>query len=158
MQNIKIFFYLIFAAIFTIVGGIILLIKNFFVNHYKEMVFSIIMLSALVPLIYSLQSNWEIPDILVLYIMFTLFGGVMILIGQAGKDEFYDYRQEGKNYGSGYSKPNTVYTNTWYSPESIEKRKNGGITDKEVLERKKLIRRKLEKKKLLETKEEVDIK
>ncbi len=161
MQNIKIFFYLIFAAIFTIVGSIILLIKNFFVDHYRELIFSLVILSAIIPIIISFQSDWIMPDLLMLWVFVVFFIGFFMVISWAGgKDEFDEYRQSGRNYNSGtYSKNRTpIYTNTYYNPDAVEKRKNGGITDKEVLERKKLIRRKLEKKKILETKEEVNTK
>lgn len=160
MQNLKIFFYLFFAAIIaivgTIVGSIIMLIKNFFVNHYRELIFSVVVLSAIIPLIISSQTDWRIPDLLVLWVFIVFSIGFFMVISWAGRDDFDEYRQSGRNYNSGsYSKTHTsVHTNTYYSPDAIEKRKNGGITDKEVLERKKLIRRKLEKKKLVETKEE----
>lgn len=155
MQNIKIFFYLILALVFTIIGSIIRAIKNFFVNHYKEIIFSIVLLSAIIPLLYSLQTSWDIPGFLVLYIFLVLISAIFVGVGLFGKDEFYIYREEGKNYSSSAYHKQENHTNTYYDTQILEKRKNGGLTDKEVITKKKSIRKELEIKKIIKHKEKV---
>ena len=156
----KIFFYLIFAVIYSIIGSIIKLIKNFFISRKREIIGTLVVLSVVVPIVYSTQTDWEIPGLLILYIFFVVVIGFFALIAWAGNDGYDDdYRMDGKTYGKTYNGDYIAPTiNTYTSPNSIEKRKNGGLTDKEVLDKKKLIRKKLEAKKLIERKEEVNSK
>jgi hypothetical protein len=65
------------------------------------------------------------------------------------------YEQEGGyNRYNGYQNTPTNktygYNSTFFSPISREKERNGGFTDKEVKIRKELIRKRLEKNKLLD--------
>ena len=116
------------------------------------MLISILLVSGIIPILYSLGTDWIMPSLLMIYCFFAIFGSLLALIGQAGADEFNNYRQDGRNYkNENYNESNT---NPYYSFTSQEKRKNGGFTDKEVIDKKKLIRKKLEIKKLIKEKNE----
>jgi len=98
--------------------------------------------------------DWEVPGIYIFYALIMglrylyLFAEMMEKSRFSGHSPGYrSYGYEGfEDFEGGYKKSGTIYkpTNPYrFEPFGSEKLKNGGLTDKEVIDRKKLIRKKL---------------
>lgn len=138
--------------------GIIKIISDFFVKHGTEITLFLGTAVFVIPIVIMAATGWEIPGFLIFYdFIFCL----VVLIGLVGALDNKHYEQEGGyNDCRGYQNPSNInktygYNNTFFSLNYREKERNGGFTDDEVKEKKKLIRKKLEKKKLLETPEKI---
>ena len=119
-------------------------IKDFFVVNYKVILLSIGITVFVVPIIFSFTNNWEISGILIAYDFIFGFIVLSMLVGYTDRKYCDGYNGE-----EGYNNTGKTYINNWKS-EDTEKRKNGGLTDKEVQIKKLLIRKKLEKNRLLD--------
>lgn len=151
--------FIIVISLFIIIFGYVLtIVKDFFVKNRFEIIMALSTGLFVVPIVYSvIRMDWQIPGILIFYDF--IFGVVVLIM-------LFNSADEKRYYGDGYNGPRGYndtpyresrnYTNSYYNPLSFEKRRNGGLTDKEVSERKQQIRKKLENKKILKpTKEEV---
>lgn len=141
-----------------VAGSIIVVIKDFCIKYTFEICMGLATLLFVVPIVYCMASDWTIPGILIFYdFMFGLIVIVMLL-NSTDTDRYngeHGYKDDGYHSSASQNKTNG-YHNPFYDPLTTEKRKNGGLTDKEVVDRKQLIRKKLEKKNILEsTKEKV---
>jgi hypothetical protein len=135
------------------VSSIIALIKEFFIKNKFGIFLALSTALFIIPIIYSCINDWKIPDLLIFYdIMFVLM--VLIMLGCISDNDrsnnvhdVYDITQnQSKTYG---------YSRSFYNTEIGEKTRNGGLTNKEVSDRKQLIRKRIEKIKTIKDKEEI---
>lgn len=145
---------IIVIAIFVmVVGAILNTIKNTILEYHKEMILTLGTGVFVVPIVVSLVTGWEIPGILIFY---DFIFGFVVLLMMVGLSDGRQYEREGGyNDCYGYQNPTNInrtynYNNPYFNPVSKEKERNGGFTDKEVQEKKQLIRKKLEKSRLLD--------
>lgn len=141
--------------------NIIKLIRKIFYDNQKEILLSLAILLFVIPIVYSLLTDWEVQGF---FIFYDFIFGLCFLIWLIGLADNREYEREGGGYNGyqgynntnktyGYNNPN--YHNSYYNPINREKERNGGFTDKEVQTKKQLIRKKLEKRKLLEISEKI---
>ena len=136
------------------------ILTNFVVKRGTEIILTLGTAVFVVPIVLMAVTGWEIPGFLICY---DFIFGFVVFIMLVGATDSKHYEQEGGYNGCrGYQNPTTInktygYNNTFFTPINREKERNGGFTDKEVQIRKQLIRKRLEKNKLLDTtvKEEV---
>jgi hypothetical protein len=153
-RGVLIPFILIGAIVIMLGGGIIKIITDFIVRYGMEIIITLGTVVFVVPIIIMAITGWEIPGFLIFY---DFIFGIVVLIMLAGASDSKHYQQEGGYNGChGYQNSSNInktygYSNTFFTPINREKERNGGFTDKEVALKKQLIRKKLEKNKLLDT-------
>jgi hypothetical protein len=132
------------------VSSIIAMIKEFFIKNKFGIFLALSTALFIIPIIYSCINDWKIPDFLIFYdFMFVLMALIMLgcISDNDRSDNIYNITQnQSKTYG---------YSHSFYNPEVREKIRNGGLTDKEVIDRKQLIRKRIEKIKTVKNKEEI---
>ena len=153
--------FVITGALFLFIGNDILsFMKSFFLRYKREFILLLLTLIFILPLIICFKFEWKLPGILIIYdlLLGLVFFGMVI--SAADRREYEKNGGYNDNYNYGYQDPNSTFNTNFYSdPATLEKRKNGGITNKEVKIRKNLIRKKLENKKIIKSikKEKVTI-
>jgi hypothetical protein len=123
---------LLIALRLYIYDKVLLPIKKFFITNNDRILIIFLILSVIVPIIISIKFDWQLPQFLLLYDCFVFIIGSFVLIAR-NENKYYDQHKE------------DVLDESWsyYNTEDKEKRNNGGLTNKELIDRKKHIRKKL---------------
>lgn len=132
------------------------LIKKCYYNNQKDILLSSAILLFIIPIGYSLFTDWVITGF---YIFYDVIFGLCFLLWLIGSVDSNRSEKEGGYVGyKRYDNTEKTYGYNilnYYNPIDREKEKNGGFTDKEVIIKKQMIRKNLENKKFLE-KEEIE--
>lgn len=128
-------------------------IKKFFYTLYKNLWNIFFFLLFVIPPILCTVYDWEVPGIYIIYALIMGLRYVFLFSEMMEKSRFSGHSRNAYGYDGfedfdgGYKKSGTVYkqpVNPYrFEPFGSEKLKNGGLTNKEVIDRKKLIRKKL---------------
>jgi hypothetical protein len=131
-HKVSIISILLIALRLYIYDKVLLPIKKFFITNNDRILIIFLILSVIVPIIISIKFDWQLPQFLLLYDCFVFIIGSFVLIAR-NENKYYDQHKE------------DVLDESWsyYNTEDKEKRNNGGLTNKELIDRKKHIRKKL---------------
>ncbi len=141
---------ILFIILFQLLKGLSAIFESiisFFRNNIKIILTTIIILSYVIPIAISMESGWELPELLLVYYFVAAIFLLIMLMGAAIDDRYYrnDYNEYINN-----SNANTQYKQKIHYPYiSPEKRRNGGLSDAEVKIKKEQIRKKLEEKNMI---------
>jgi len=127
---VNIFSILFIAITSYTIDRVLLPIKDYIVSNINKILLTVSILIFIIPIIMSVKFDWVIPQILVVYDCFFVMVLFIMLISR--NEDKYDENKFVSNNSFKY-----------YNTEEIEKRKNGGLTNKEIIDRKKHIRKKL---------------
>ena len=116
---------------------------DFLLENFWEI---LLLLILVIPPILCNIFDWEIPTVYIIYAVIMGFKYFFMMLGAVddGHSGYNNYNNNHWNTGSTGSTYTKPVTNPYkFEANGNEKFRNGGLTDKEVMDRKKLIRKKL---------------
>jgi Ca2+/Na+ antiporter len=115
------------------------------VNYFKKIVKFLLYSSAIVPILIFIVTDGEF-ELSSYYIVYVLLFWIFILVRFIYKNDLKNeiINESFKNTVNNYHNTNYNYNNDLFiSKETKQKKINGGLTDKELIKRKKEIRKKI---------------